>query len=140
MPQLTFKISRARFKREMFSGAAECDPDWVRNLQLRPKFWVRKTIILVTISPNIGCANANFRQTVKVSKMASIKTNKNKKQTVLFYPIFHDIQLCFWSGGDSSPLKVFKMYLVFVWVCNQNIAYQIWNVLIAHSKKDKVHF
>ena len=34
---------------------------------------------------------------VKLSKMASIKTNKIQKQTVFFNPIFHDIQLCLWS-------------------------------------------
>ena len=33
--------------------------DWVRNLQLKPKFWVRKAIILFTSGPNIGCANAH---------------------------------------------------------------------------------
>ena len=71
---------------------------------------------------------------VKLCKMASIKTNKIKKQTALF-AIFHDVQLCFWSGRDSSPLKVFKMYFVYVLVCNQNIPDMIWNVLIWHSKK-----
>ena len=50
---------------------------------------------------------------VKLCKMASIKTNKIKKQTALF-AIFHDVQLCFWSSRDSSPLKVFKMYFVLV--------------------------
>ena len=77
---------------------------------------------------------------VKLSKMASIKTKKIKKQTRLFNPIFHDVQLCFWSGRDSSPLKVFKMYFVFVWVCIQNIPDLICNVLIWHLNKDKVHF
>ena len=43
--------------------------------------------------------------------MASIKTKKIKKQTALFNSIFHDIQLCFWSGRDSSPLWSLKCTL-----------------------------
>ena len=41
------------------TGTAEAVQDWVRNLKLRPKFCVRKVIILFTIGPNIGCANAH---------------------------------------------------------------------------------
>ena len=72
--------------------------------------------------------------------MASIKTNKIKNKQHFLNPIFHVIQLCFWSGRDSSPLKVFKMYFIFGWVAKQNIAYQIRIVLITHSNKYKVHF
>ena len=43
-------------------------------------------------------------------------------------------------GPVEIPLKVFKMYFVFVWVCNQNIPDLICNVLIWHLNKDKVHF
>jgi hypothetical protein len=38
------------------TGAAEAVQDWVRNLQLRSKFWVRKAIILFHRGLNIGCA------------------------------------------------------------------------------------
>ena len=38
----------------MGAGAEEAVRDWVRNLQLMPKFWMRKAIILFTISPNIS--------------------------------------------------------------------------------------
>ena len=104
----------------------------------RPRVFLPQSNLFLA-TKNIYSADVLFCK-VKLSKMAFIKTNKIKKQTALFNPIFHDIQLCFWFGGDSSPLKVLKMYFVFVWVCNQNIPDLICNVLIWHSNKDKVHF
>ena len=51
---------------------------------------------------------------VKLSKMVSTKNKQNKRNRQHFSNLtFHNIQLCFWSCGYSSPLKVLKMYLVF---------------------------
>ena len=47
-------------------------------------------------------------------KWHPLRQTKSKNKQHFFIPIFHDIQLCFWSGRDSSPLKVFKIYFVLV--------------------------
>ena len=60
-----------------------------------------------------SCTLSFFAKSSKV-KWRPLKQTKLKNWNHFSIPLFHDIQLCFWFSGDSYPIKVFKMYFVFV--------------------------
>ena len=71
--------------------------------------WIK----LLTVEKSIRSGVLFYKS--RSSKMASIKTNKNKNGQLFWRPTFDDKKICLWAPNDIFTLKFLKTQFFFGW-------------------------